>query len=188
MEPWRTAIVEASDGQIRIRGYDVTSLMTERTFTDTIFLLHRSRLPTAPGTGAARRDPVERGRPRLRRAVLRRGADRAVGQSAVGVGGDRRRHPCRRRRTRRRRLGLHGDDCRRHSSARSASRSRSTNAPARGRETSRASGRRVAGLRSSRAYARSAHAGAVRPGAAQRARRRRHPLHGGARRRRWPHR
>lgn len=46
MEPWRTAIVEAGDGRIRIRGYDVTSLMTERTFTDTVFLLHRSRLPT----------------------------------------------------------------------------------------------------------------------------------------------
>ena len=46
MEPWRTAIVDASDGQIRIRGYDVTSLMTQRTFTDTVFLLHRSRLPT----------------------------------------------------------------------------------------------------------------------------------------------
>lgn len=47
MEPWRTAIVEASDGTIRVRGHDVTSLMTERTFTDTIYLLHRSRLPTA---------------------------------------------------------------------------------------------------------------------------------------------
>lgn len=46
MEPWRTAIVEASDGRIRLRNHDVTSLMTERTFTDTIFLLHRSRLPT----------------------------------------------------------------------------------------------------------------------------------------------
>ena len=46
MEPWRTAIVEAADGLIRIRGYDVTSLMTEQSFTDTIFLLHRSRLPT----------------------------------------------------------------------------------------------------------------------------------------------
>lgn len=46
MEPWRTAIVEASDGQIRLRNHDVTSLMTESTFTDTIFLLHRSRLPT----------------------------------------------------------------------------------------------------------------------------------------------
>jgi citrate synthase len=46
MEPWRTAIVEAGDGQIRIRGYDVTSLMTGRTFTDTIYLLHKGRLPT----------------------------------------------------------------------------------------------------------------------------------------------
>ena len=46
MEPWRTAIVEASDGQIRLRNHDVRSLMTERTFTDTIFLLHRSRLPS----------------------------------------------------------------------------------------------------------------------------------------------
>lgn len=45
MEPWRTAIVEASDGSIRLRNHDVTSLMTERTFTDTVFLLHRSRLP-----------------------------------------------------------------------------------------------------------------------------------------------
>jgi citrate synthase len=47
MEPWRTSIVEASDGRIRVRGHDVTSLMTERTFTDTIFLLHQSRLPSA---------------------------------------------------------------------------------------------------------------------------------------------
>jgi citrate synthase len=47
MEPWRTAIVNSSDGEIRLRGYDVTSLMKGRTFTDTIFLLHTSRLPTA---------------------------------------------------------------------------------------------------------------------------------------------
>lgn len=47
MESWRTAIVDARDGHIRIRGNDVTSLMTEQTFTDTIFLLHRSRLPSA---------------------------------------------------------------------------------------------------------------------------------------------
>jgi citrate synthase len=45
MDPWRTAIVDSRDGQIRIRGYDVTSLMTAKTFTDTIFLLHRNRLP-----------------------------------------------------------------------------------------------------------------------------------------------
>jgi citrate synthase len=46
MEPWRTAIVDARDGTIRLRGNDVTTLMAERTFTDTIFLLHRSRLPS----------------------------------------------------------------------------------------------------------------------------------------------
>ena len=47
MEPWRTAIVDARDGEIRIRGYDVTALMSGKTFTDTIFLLHQGRLPTA---------------------------------------------------------------------------------------------------------------------------------------------
>lgn len=44
-EAWRTAIVDARDGHIRIRGYDVPALMTGRTFTDTIFLLHQGRLP-----------------------------------------------------------------------------------------------------------------------------------------------
>lgn len=46
MDVWHTGIVDARDGQIRIRGYDVPSLMTGRTFTDTIFLLHRGRLPS----------------------------------------------------------------------------------------------------------------------------------------------
>jgi citrate synthase len=46
MDPWHTAIVDARDGHIRIRGYDVTSLMTGRTFTDTVFLLHQGRLPS----------------------------------------------------------------------------------------------------------------------------------------------
>ena len=45
MEPWRTSIVDSRDGHIRIRGYEVPSLMTGRTFTDTIFLLHQGRLP-----------------------------------------------------------------------------------------------------------------------------------------------
>jgi citrate synthase len=45
MEPWRTALVDARDGHIRIRGYDVPSLMTGKTFTDTIYLLHQGRLP-----------------------------------------------------------------------------------------------------------------------------------------------
>jgi citrate synthase len=47
MDPWRTAIVDSRNGQIRFRGYDVASLMTGRTFTDTIFLLHQGRLPSA---------------------------------------------------------------------------------------------------------------------------------------------
>ena len=46
MEPWRTALVDAKAGQIRIRGYDVTTLMTRGSFTDTIFLLHSGELPT----------------------------------------------------------------------------------------------------------------------------------------------
>jgi len=47
MEPWRTALVDSRDGEIRIRGHNVTSLMRTATFTDTIFLLHRGRLPDA---------------------------------------------------------------------------------------------------------------------------------------------
>jgi citrate synthase len=45
MDPWRTALVHARDGRIWIRGHDVASLMQSATFTDTIFLLHRGRLP-----------------------------------------------------------------------------------------------------------------------------------------------
>ena len=47
MESWRTAIVSTGDGNIRVRGYNVTELMTRATFTDTIFLLQRGRLPSA---------------------------------------------------------------------------------------------------------------------------------------------
>jgi citrate synthase len=46
MDHWRTAIAHSDETEIWIRGYDVTALMP-RTFTDTIFLLHRGRLPTA---------------------------------------------------------------------------------------------------------------------------------------------
>lgn len=45
MEPWRTALVQSRDGEIWIRGRSVVSLMRGATFTDTIFLLHRGRLP-----------------------------------------------------------------------------------------------------------------------------------------------
>jgi citrate synthase len=47
MEPWRTGIVQARDGEIWIRGRNMTSLMRTATFTDTVFLLHRGRLPDA---------------------------------------------------------------------------------------------------------------------------------------------
>jgi citrate synthase len=47
MEPWRTAIAHSDQTGLWLRGYDVTALMS-RSFTDTIFLLHRGRLP---GTG-----------------------------------------------------------------------------------------------------------------------------------------
>jgi citrate synthase len=46
MEPWRTAITTSDEKNIFIRGHNVMSLMTQATFTDAIFLLHQSRLPT----------------------------------------------------------------------------------------------------------------------------------------------
>ena len=47
MDTWRTAIATSDETHIWIRGYDVTSLMTRAGFTETIFLLHQGRLPTA---------------------------------------------------------------------------------------------------------------------------------------------
>jgi citrate synthase len=47
MTPWRTAIIDADETHIRVRGYDVTDLMRHAGFVDTVFLLHRGRLPTA---------------------------------------------------------------------------------------------------------------------------------------------
>jgi citrate synthase len=46
MQPWRTAIATSNDTGIWVRGYDVVSLMTQKSFVDTVFLLHRSRLPS----------------------------------------------------------------------------------------------------------------------------------------------
>jgi citrate synthase len=46
MDSWRTAIVSARDGEIRLRGYDVAALMRGATFTDAIYLLHRGDMPT----------------------------------------------------------------------------------------------------------------------------------------------
>jgi citrate synthase len=44
MNEWRTAIARSDETGIWVRGYDVTALM-QRSFTDTVFLLHRGRLP-----------------------------------------------------------------------------------------------------------------------------------------------
>jgi citrate synthase len=46
MDEWRTAIAHSDKTGIWIRGYGVTALM-ERSFTETVFLLHRGRLPNA---------------------------------------------------------------------------------------------------------------------------------------------
>jgi citrate synthase len=48
MEPWKTGIASTKDGEIRLRGYDVTALMTRRSFADTVYLLQMGRLPRAP--------------------------------------------------------------------------------------------------------------------------------------------
>jgi len=45
-QPWKTAITDSDDTGIWFRGYDVTELMGRATFADTVFLLHRGRLPT----------------------------------------------------------------------------------------------------------------------------------------------
>jgi citrate synthase len=45
MDNWRTAIATSDETHIWLHGYDVTDLMAQADFTDTIFLLHRGRLP-----------------------------------------------------------------------------------------------------------------------------------------------
>src|SRR5215467_9754871 len=66
MDPLRTSIVDAGPTHLRVRGHDVLDLMRHATFTDAIFLLHHSRLPT----------PQER---RLVDAILIGGADHGPG-------------------------------------------------------------------------------------------------------------
>ncbi len=39
--PWKTAITDSDDLRSGFRGYDVTALMADATFADTVFLLHR---------------------------------------------------------------------------------------------------------------------------------------------------
>jgi citrate synthase len=66
MDPLRTSIVDAGPTHLRVRGYDVLDLMQHATFTDLIFLLHHTRLPT----------PQER---RLIDAIVIGGADHGPG-------------------------------------------------------------------------------------------------------------
>ena len=72
IQPWRTAIVDARDGQIRFRGRDIAALMQQATFTDTIFLLHQGRVP----------EPRER---RLLDAILISVADHGPGAPSVAA-------------------------------------------------------------------------------------------------------
>jgi citrate synthase len=46
MEPWKTAITHSYENHIWVRGKDITSLMTNATFTDLVFLLYQGRLPS----------------------------------------------------------------------------------------------------------------------------------------------
>jgi citrate synthase len=66
MQPFQTAIVDAGPTHLRVRGVDVLALMRTASFTDMIFLLHHTRLPT----------PQER---RLIDAILIGGADHGPG-------------------------------------------------------------------------------------------------------------
>lgn len=91
MDAWRTAITSSSNGELRVRGYDVTALMTGRTFTDLIALLFKGGLPSdaeralldavlvgmaAPGSGA----------PSCAAARLAASGNRASLSAAVGAG------------------------------------------------------------------------------------------------------
>ena len=48
IEPWRSAITRCDDESIWYQGLDVNGLMQSATFAETVFLLHKGRLPT-PG-------------------------------------------------------------------------------------------------------------------------------------------
>jgi citrate synthase len=72
MEPWRTAITTHDETHIWVKGYDVTRLMTHHTFSDTIFLLYKGRLP----------EPSER---RLIDAILSASADHGPGSPSAAA-------------------------------------------------------------------------------------------------------
>jgi citrate synthase len=45
MQTWRTALVTSDETSIRIRGYDIASLMEKTSFVHAIYLLHTGRMP-----------------------------------------------------------------------------------------------------------------------------------------------
>jgi citrate synthase len=46
-QPWKSAISDSDETTLWLRGHDATALMRTASFADVVFLLHRSRLPTA---------------------------------------------------------------------------------------------------------------------------------------------
>lgn len=72
MDTWKSAITDAQQNKIRIGGYDVAELMTNGSFTETVFLLHRGRLP----------DDAEQ---RLLNAVLVAVSDHGPGSPSVAT-------------------------------------------------------------------------------------------------------
>ena len=46
MEPWKTALTKADENHIWIRGQEISSLMSNSTFTEVVFLLHQGRVPS----------------------------------------------------------------------------------------------------------------------------------------------
>ena len=72
MEPWRTAITTSDETHIWLRGYEIQSLMTKATFTDTIFLLFKERLPTS-------------GERRLMNAILIASSDHGPGSPSAAT-------------------------------------------------------------------------------------------------------
>jgi citrate synthase len=47
VEPWKTALSNADENNIWIRGQEITSLMVNASFTEVVFLLHQGRTPSA---------------------------------------------------------------------------------------------------------------------------------------------
>lgn len=46
MDAWKTAIAKSDETGLWIRGHDIVSLMTNRSFTEVLFLLNQGQLPT----------------------------------------------------------------------------------------------------------------------------------------------